>query len=736
MNKTTSFRIGSKDILARAMATEDITVEHRADAETAYFDVQSRTLILPMWKDMSSSMYDMLVGHEVSHALNTPADGWMDWVGESPMKKMILNVVEDARIERLIKDAFPGIRRDFAAGYQSFYDQDIFQIKNVDLDDLSIIDRLNLHFKIGLFNLVTIQFAADEQQFVTRMAETVTFEDVMTLCQDLYDILPKEIKEKDTELVESENGKPTIVEMDEDGDGTLETGESEESGEDSDVSMEDDTDDGESAESKEGDPQAGKMESDNLKYEDYSNEVGQTQKSFERGVRELRDVDGRTTTYHTLPNVNLDSIIVDFPVIEKLWNDLSTSDNTGSSYYETNIREIAENSKKRLHQFQNQSKPIVNHMVQQFQMRQAADADKRTEVAKTGILDTTSMINYRWSEDIFLKNESHTDGKNHGIIIFLDWSASMSRILDDTVQQLLILVEFCRKAGIPYEVYAFSSNAFVAGMENCASLADKRQLMDNCVQEQWIQKDDSDVKPHLFTLLTFLSSRMNTKQHKTAVKNLWNLSTSQTHYYMPRPNMLDLGSTPLNEAIVAGMDIIPAFQKKTGVQICNLILLTDGEGHSINMHGTYNNDTHTYSKSILRDKITKRTYTITNETGALIECLRDRTGCNVIGIRLHDSNNLGYVGYMMAQAADGTVHDYKKIENIQKIYKKQKFVVLELGGYNSFFVVQGNIKMEFDALENLDDDASYTKIKNAFIKGSNSKKVSRTLATKIVEIIA
>ena len=729
MNKTTSFRIGSKDILARAMATEDITVEHRADAETAYFDVQSRTLILPMWKDMSSSMYDMLVGHEVSHALNTPADGWMDWVGESPMKKMILNVVEDARIERLIKDAFPGIRRDFAAGYQSFYDRDIFQIKNVDLDDLSIIDRLNLHFKIGLFNLVTIQFSADEQQFVTRMAETVTFEDVLTLCQDLYDALPKEIKEKDTELVESENGKPTIVEMDEDGDGTLETGESEESGEDSGVSMEDDTDDGESAESKEGDPQAGKMESGNLEYEDYSNEVGQTQKSFERGVQELRDVDARTTTYYTLPDVNLDSIIVDFPVIEKLWNDIPTS-SYDSSYYASNIKETTERNKKRLHQFQNQSKPIVNHMVQQFQMRQAADADKRTEIAKTGILDTTTMINYRWSEDIFLKNESHTDGKNHGIIIFLDWSASMNRILDDTVQQLLILVEFCRKAGIPYEVYAFSSNVFVAGMENCATHAERRQLMDNFAQEQWIQKDDSDVKPHLFTLLTFLSSRMNAKQHKTAVKNLWNLSIAQTQHYMPAPATLDLGSTPLNEAIVAGMDIIPAFQKKTGVQICNLILLTDGEGHSINMHGIYNNDTYTYSKSILRDKITKRTYTVTNETGALIECLRDRTGCNVIGIRLHDSNNLRYVGNMMAQ------HDYKKIENIQNIYKKQKFVVLELGGYTSFFVVQGNIKMEFDALENLDDDASYTKIKNAFIKGSNNKKVSRTLATKIVEIIA
>ena len=97
-------------------------------------------------------------------------------------------------------------------------------------------------------------------------------------------------------------------------------------------------------------------------------------------------------------------------------------------------------------------------MVQQFQMKQAADADRRTDVTKTGVLDTTSMINYRWSEDIFLKNEVHSDAKNHGMVMYIDWSGSMSGILKDTVEQLLVLVEFCRKVGIPYEVYAFSSN--------------------------------------------------------------------------------------------------------------------------------------------------------------------------------------------------------------------------------------------------------------------------------------
>jgi len=179
----------TKDILARCMATEDIRVIHDATAETAYFDTKNRVLCLPIWKDMTNSMYDMLVGHEVSHALHTPTEGWQDFVGKgkgSQIRHMFLNIVEDARIERMIKDKFPGIRRDFSSAYKELHERDLFELKSRTIDlDMELIDRLNLHFKVGLFGLETIPFASDEQQYVTRMAETVTFEDVVTLAKDL-----------------------------------------------------------------------------------------------------------------------------------------------------------------------------------------------------------------------------------------------------------------------------------------------------------------------------------------------------------------------------------------------------------------------------------------------------------------------------------------------------------------------------------------------------------------------
>ena len=91
-----------KGTLAKLLATEDLTVEHR-QVSTASFDVNSRVLTLPIWKDASETVYDLLVGHEVGHALYTP-----NIPIDAP--KGFVNVVEDARIERMMKHTYPGLK--------------------------------------------------------------------------------------------------------------------------------------------------------------------------------------------------------------------------------------------------------------------------------------------------------------------------------------------------------------------------------------------------------------------------------------------------------------------------------------------------------------------------------------------------------------------------------------------------------------------------------------------------
>ena len=141
----------NKDMLAKLLAMENITVLHKK-VPTAYFDIKSRTLVCPILKeDMSAELYDLFMGHEVGHALNTPRQGWHSSVSKNgPIFKGYLNVIEDCRIEKLIKDKYPGLRRSFYTGYSELAYDDFFGIKGKDLTGLNLIDRITIHFKTCL----------------------------------------------------------------------------------------------------------------------------------------------------------------------------------------------------------------------------------------------------------------------------------------------------------------------------------------------------------------------------------------------------------------------------------------------------------------------------------------------------------------------------------------------------------------------------------------------------------
>ena len=114
----TEISVSAKSRLAKLLAAENIHVEHRACA-TAALDVKNRVLILPIWKDITNDLYDLLVLHEVGHALFTPLDGWHGAASSRPQRfKGFLNITEDARIEKKIKRKFPGGRKSFVKGYE------------------------------------------------------------------------------------------------------------------------------------------------------------------------------------------------------------------------------------------------------------------------------------------------------------------------------------------------------------------------------------------------------------------------------------------------------------------------------------------------------------------------------------------------------------------------------------------------------------------------------------------
>ena len=237
----TEVSVAAKERLAKLLATEDITSEHRGDVQTAMFDIKNRTLILPLWKAVSKELYDLLVLHEVGHALFTPLDGWHGAVSAKGSNyKGFLNVTEDARIEKRVKRKYPGGRRSFVAGYKDLMDRDFFGTAGRDLATFGLIDRLNLHAKGGA--LAAVPFSDDEMVWVKRLEDLETFPEAEALADDLWDHAIDQAPETDMSP-DGELGEPCDDGEPDDSDGESVKGDDSDSDDDTSSEGPDDSDD-------------------------------------------------------------------------------------------------------------------------------------------------------------------------------------------------------------------------------------------------------------------------------------------------------------------------------------------------------------------------------------------------------------------------------------------------------------------------------------------------------------
>ena len=178
-------KIESKEKLAKLLAMEDIDIQHK-QVRTAMFDVKNRQLILPLWKNISNDVYDLLVGHEVGHALFTPnkEEQLKDLIKKS--SKHCVNVVEDARIESLMKKRYPGLIKSFYKGYQTLIEKDFFGLSQMDMENINLLDKLNLYFKVPSAIDGLVEFDEIEQSFIDRIDSVVnkpTFKTTKKKCK-------------------------------------------------------------------------------------------------------------------------------------------------------------------------------------------------------------------------------------------------------------------------------------------------------------------------------------------------------------------------------------------------------------------------------------------------------------------------------------------------------------------------------------------------------------------------
>ena len=423
-----------KGQLAKLLATENLTIEHRK-VTTAYFDVEKRILCLPIWKSASNTVYDLLVGHEVGHALFTPADEL------NGADRSFVNVLEDARIERMMKVKYPGLRNTFFKGYQELWNDGFFGVSDGDIEQLSLIDRMNLFFKGNS----SLDFDSEEQVWVDRAATTKTFQDVLDLARDMMD----RAEQKDQEKVDETELPEIPFNGEKDGDGEYELGEKQPApkgqGEDGDSQgspdrREDETDfdddyedEGLDYDTQTTGEQIGGGTTLGTDFTTVKETECVTEEALAESIETLVDEDSREWVYLSLPKIkDINKVIIDNKTIQEdliqhFDDEYTRFEFKKNDYYDEGYqkryieekKQAIDFAKDHYLKFKKSTGKTVNYLLKQFEMKKSADQYKRQATSKTGVINTQSLYKYKLTEDIFKKITVIPDGKNHGLVMFL-----------------------------------------------------------------------------------------------------------------------------------------------------------------------------------------------------------------------------------------------------------------------------------------------------------------------------
>jgi len=686
--------IESKSNLAKLMATENILVEQK-NVPTAYFNLKDRVLVVPTLKEeIGPSLYDLFMGHEVGHALFTPEQGWHDSVVEVGVNRSILNVCEDARIEKLICRKYPGLKQSFIRAYRDLLNRDFFGIKDLDVDLLKLIDRINLHTKCGLG--ANASFTDEEMYYVGEVMKSETFQDAVEIAKKIQAYMKERAEEAKIKL---------SMEKDDAGEGD---------------DLDEDSDDEGQDMSMEGDAEYQDYESEdagkNRAIQDEQSDNGDeeldsiTDNKFRENEKELYDYQSADRIYANIPDIDHNKVIIGY---KQMYLEIKEADS--KDYGSAFIKKETIDTKKFV-EFRNSTNKVVAYLAKEFELRKNADQLKRAKTAKTGELDMNKIYSYQFNEDIFKKITNVPNGKSHGLVLYLDWSASMSSVMDNTIKQLLTLAMFCKKVMIPFEVYGFSDRYGYYGN-----------------QEQPIHelKDGDLIIKGNFRLLNILSSKMSSSEFSYASSAL--LHGVYNHHDFPD---YCLGSTPLNEAIISAMTIVPEFQKKYKLQVVNAVFLTDGEGHHLSKikdnsmdYGIRNEYNLIYRDPKTLAQMKDDNNNRVSNSKPFLYLLKQRTGCNVIGFRilsLRDVRNFLW-------------HTYKSGVDTTPIYnkfKKEKSMVVTSVGFDEYYLLKSD-KLDVDDEAELEVKSQTTRgLVSAFKKYSKGHIQNRVVLNRFVEMIA
>lgn len=703
------------DLLAKLLANENLTIV-RGDVHTASFDIKNRTLVLPQWQNIEQETEEMLILHEVGHALFT-GDEYIDAIEKEGMIfKSYMNIIEDVRIERKMKERYPGSKKSFLLGYKQLRDKDFFGIADRNVNELNLIDRINMFYKAGV--QCGVKFTNAEWNLVRQVDAVNTIEDVERVAHLILKY-SQDAQEEQTSSIENldlaslpNDGNEEYEEEEDDLDQQLNSGNYEEY-EDEDEEYVDETDE-----------YGTKASEESMVYEDARSSqedslMPVSQRELDKNLEHAAD----TNTIFQYFDVDFcykqpaHQAFKSYKVILKdLEAGIESRKDMHFYSYVTSVDPLEE-----CKNFKYENAGIINSMVKEFEMRKSASSWKRAKTSKTGQLDPKKLFGYKIKDELFKQLTIVKEGKKHGMVFLLDWSGSMDNYIGNTIKQLINLVLFARKINIPFRVFAFTTEGQAV------------ERVDPILNPNGLGRNDSG------TLLEFFNEKMTERETNAMIGYML------CHPYVGIKGY-GLGGTPLNESLIYMMNYMKDFIINSGVEKPIFITLTDGEGSSLYgseklAHIKYidtqdGQSVRKYVKSFFKDSLTGKDYAIDrhgdSQTRALLNILRDRYGVHTIGFNIVNNNYRAIRDVVVASNGGHVAYD------IQLKLRSKKCIELAYSGYDQYYLLDNkSLKVFNDVdLSSVTQQSTALQASKLLGKTMNRNKASRYVMNRFAVTVA
>ena len=409
---------GSWEVYTQVLSKENLKLIYSDKAKTAHFNLETREVVVPTFEYMNDDVTQLLISHEVGHASYSTYskdefNSYTSRYGD------LFNVIEDAHIENRLKKTFGGLSSIFKEGYKTLHKEDFFELGD-DLSSYSLTSRLNLFYKIG--HIVDIPFEGKENEFAVTMKRIFTKEDCVNLCERILTYLKSKEDEKEQNHKDDFTYDPF----------------SEDESFSSVQSIDADDESEEEPLQNFFDPS-----NDALSEEVMKELVDEVSSAFDKNIAEYGEkmIEGNFKSYsRNILTISSKECFENCYDVTKDYSSLKQRTFYTSKACRTMERQVKELAK---------SADVV------FHQKKKAEELKNTKNFQTGRLNRRSLSKYLISDNIFQRTKVLKEGKNHGVVILVDYSSSMLKMIKDTLIQACILGEFCRMNDIPFSIVAF-----------------------------------------------------------------------------------------------------------------------------------------------------------------------------------------------------------------------------------------------------------------------------------------